>query len=597
MLWLALMVGLGGCGGDGDPPADAAAVDGQACEECHAGIETHGGPHDVGCAACHQTPSAATTPWDRRPAGHALVAANPSAPGVWQEACGGCHAEALERMRRSLHLNQSGVIQHTRVLWGAQEAMGADGPSLPGWVAASAAYPPPAPPAAPTDPAQLVDDLLRRRCLRCHLYAPAGGAEGLYRGSGCAACHVPYADDGLYQGGDAAMQCAEPGRPSFHRIERPMSNTPCLRCHHGDATGGDYVGLFPTDDHDEYRVPRADGSDPPMKYGQDHHALTADLHADAGLVCVDCHGIDEVMGAPSGEAPVMAFQAVDVRCGSCHGDLDGQRGAATPGGLVCRGDACALALRSDGRSLPVPATTATAGAAHAPTTHARLACAACHAAWAGQSFGLHAHLSYTPTWNLWLPRSSQGDVEFGRRVDAVRDLDEEQRLEHAPRMTDRLDGDERDGIWGVGRTLRRWEEPALGVTPDGRIAPLRPRNDYRVTYVGGDGLVYLDSVPAGSASEPFTPHTTSAQGAACTRCHGNPRAAGLGIGGSAVVEALHEGTRPAAPATPGARLLGYTERDALLTPSTAQRRAHAIELGELGLERWLPEGESKQDAH
>jgi len=494
----------------------------------------------------------------------------------------------MERMQRSLHLAQTGVIQHTRVLWGAQESIGPDGPTLPQWAAASRAYPAASPPANPTESAQLVDDLLRRRCLRCHLYAPAGGAEGLYRGSGCAACHMPYADDGRYRGGDAAMQGAEPGRPSFHRIERPASNAPCLRCHHGDATGADYVGLFPTDDHDEYRVPRADGSDPPMKYGRDHHALTADLHASAGLVCVDCHGIDEVMGAPEGAAPVMAHQAVSVRCGSCHGDLEGRRGAVRPAGLSCEREPCVLELRSDGRALPVPVTTAAAGAAHDPSAHARLTCAACHAAWAGQSFGLHAHLSHTPTWNLWLPRASQGDVEFVQRVGAARDLDEDQRRAHAPRMTDRLDGRERDGIWGVGRTMRRWEEPALGVTADGRIGPLRPRNDYRVTYVGADGLVYLDNVAVGSASEPFTPHTTGARGAACIRCHGNPQAAGMGIGGSTAAGALHGGTVPATPVTPGARLLDEEERNALLVPSPTQRRAHATALDEQGLEAWLP---------
>ena len=107
--------------------------------------------------------------------------------------------------------------------------------------------------------------------------------------------------------------------------------------------------------------------------------------------------------------------------------------------------------------------------------------------------------------------------------------------------------------------------------------------------MGADGLVYLDNVAVGSASEPFTPHTTSARGAACTRCHGNPRAAGLGIASAA--GSLHDGTSPAPPATPGARLLDDSERERLLTPTETQRRAHAGEFRSLGLEAWLPQSD------
>jgi len=150
-------------------------------------------------------------------------------------------------------------------------------------------------------------------------------------------------------------------------------------------------------------------------------------------------------------------------------------------------------------------------------------------------------------------------------------------------------------MWAGGRTLRRWEEPALGVTADGRFAPLRPRHGYSVTSVGADGLVHLDSVVPtsgdgagpGRASEPLTPHTTLRQGALCTRCHGNPRAAGLGIAGTEGGGALHAATLPYPPATPGARLLSEDERQRLLHPSAAQRRAQAEVMLLMGFEDWL----------
>jgi hypothetical protein len=296
----------------------------------------------------------------------------------------------------------------------------------------------------------------------------------------------------------------------------------------------------------------------------------------------------EVMGPADGPSPSLAHEAVQVRCGSCHGGLDGATNGAPPQGLACEGDDCTLSLASGGElSVPRP----TSGhPAHDPTTHTRVTCSACHAAWAGQAFGYHLHRSEVPTWNLWEARFQQGDPElFSRVTEALEHADPSS---YAPYMTDRITGVEEPGIWAGGRTLRRWEEPALGVTPDGRFAPLRPRHGFSVTSVGADGLVYLDSVVPtrgdgsgpGRASEPFTPHTTMREGAACTRCHGNPRAAGLGIAATAEGGALHGATVPDPPATPGARLLTDEERQRLLDPSDTQRRAQAELLLELGFD-------------
>jgi len=489
-------------------------------------------------------------------------------PAPDYENCESCHTEARARLERSLHWTQAGVINHTRYLWGAQDRVAPATVTLHDLHAG-----PDEPLRTAHTPADLVDDLLRRRCLRCHLLQPGAGAEDLQRPAGCRACH----------GEDE-----HPGRP--------VGSTPCLRCHHGDATGADYVGLFQADDHREYRVPLADGRDRPLTYGRDHQRLSADLHHEAGLSCVDCHGLDEVMGPAHGPAPSLAHEAVAVRCGSCHGDLAGGRPGVPPPGLACNGGTCVLTL-GNGDTRTVPAARSAAGhPAHDPTAHARLACSVCHAAWAGQVFGYHLHRSEVPTWSLWEPRYQQGDPELATRVAEALALPLGKRAEHAPAMTDRITGEEQPGLWAGGRTLRRWEVPALGVTADGRFAPLRPRHGYAVTSVGADGLVYLDSVVPergdgsgpGRASEPFTPHTTMRQGAFCTRCHGNPRAAGLGIAATVEGGPLHAQTVPAPPATPGARLLGEQERQRLLNPSDTQRAAQARLLLDHGM---VPDGE------
>ena len=578
------------------------------CASCHGGIESPGDAHaGLSCETCHVEPLASARDIGHQPAlrpeGHPDVAANPSHPSTWESACGPCHPGELSRMQRSLHWTQTGIIAHTRYLWGAQDRV------VPELTLEQLAGTPPAaiPETSRGDPAALVDDLLRRRCLRCHLAAPGDGGEGLYRGAGCAACHVPYADDGLYAGADEAVRGAGTrGRPREHRILRPTGNDACLRCHHGDATGADYVGLFPADAHDEFRVPLEGGEDRPLVRGRDQHRLTADLHADGGLTCVDCHGQDEVMGPPGGPGPALAHEAVGVRCTACHGDLEGWHTGTHPAGLAAGDDGgWTLTLRHGGGERIVPQIAVAVGAtvhpAHEPTAHSRLTCAACHSSWAGQAFGRHLHLSMVPTWNLWIPRDAQGDPELSRRVAEAEALDEAARADLAPRMTDRITGEERDGLWAGGHSLRRWEEPALGMTPDGRIAPFRPRHLYQVTHVAADGLVYLDSaVPRrgdgsgdGWASEPFTPHTTLAKGALCTRCHGNPRAAGLGLAWSVDAPPLHAETPPVRPATPGARPLDDRAREALLDPSSRQRAAFAHALREMGLEAWLPEPEGE----
>ena len=89
-------------------------------------------------------------------------------------------------------------------------------------------------------------DLARKACMQCHLYSEGRavdgrlGLDGDYRGEGCAACHVEYAEDGR----SADPRCGEPidkiepGHPRKHRFTSKIPTSTCVTCHYGDASIG-----------------------------------------------------------------------------------------------------------------------------------------------------------------------------------------------------------------------------------------------------------------------------------------------------------------------------------------------------------------------
>ena len=333
----------------------------------------------------------------------------------------------------------------------------------------------------------------------CHIGAAGVAAPGLHRGRGCAACHVEYAGDGLYAGGDAAMDRDRPGRPARHGLGRPQGDEVCLRCHHGNHVGGDLHGLYDRDDAPMFQQALSWGRGMPRPYGAAVHVLARDVHAERGMGCLDCHSGGQVMGLDPDDRP---------SCAGCHG---GTMNMDTP--------------------------------SHAPDRHGRVACFACHAQWTYGDYGLSVL----------------------RRDD--------------------------DGTWCLSWRFRRWEGLALGVDRAGRIAPMRPRHQYLVSYVDRLGRAVLDSVRPrrgdgsgpGWAFAPYAPHTTGRVGRPCQECHGNPEAAGLAPAWALPPDmSLLE----ASPPVPGlGRLLDDTERRRLLNPGEPYREAFAGYLLDLLEER------------
>jgi hypothetical protein len=545
-------------------PAHALASDGinyADCLSCHRGIESISDSHPFACADCHLLPGDRQT---KSLTGHQRIVRNPSAPEQLEAFCGPCHKAEIKAIRNSLHSTMAGIINQTRYLWGAQDraapaVYGLSGPLRPLPTPPSLVY--------PETPAMLVDDFLRRRCLRCHIHAKGSEGPGLYRTTGCAACHVHYTDEGRYEGGDAAVDRSRTGHPLRHAFTKRIPNGQCLHCHNHNHVGADYEGLFEHDHSDTYRSPMVNGSLRPIVYGLDHHRLARDIHAEKGLWCIDCHTRRDVMG----DGHTYSFQMEVPRrsCSDCHGGFEGKVPDMTNRAIDKNSSGFLFISKNHDREHRLPEFRPDA-TGHRIEAHAKVRCSACHAQWSYQDYGLSVMREDRIHDYKWQDLSVQGDPCLQKKLKAYAESPETA----YPASVDYLSGREREGIWSSGWRFRRWEPMPLGVDPAGRYVILRPFYQYLITHVDRSGNVPLDSVAPergdgtgkGWAFMPCVPHTTAPFGRACTACHMNPVAAGLGIQDELNMDTAL--TTPSPPPIRTMRLLNPQEQQRLIQPTS-----------------------------
>ncbi|MGQ0553088.1 MAG: hypothetical protein ACT4PU_07695 [Planctomycetota bacterium] len=545
---------LGGTHGAGTPLA-AGAVD-ASCVQCHAGIEDMHPWEPLGCVECHGGNGSKTTaaeahvlpkhgwPADERVLERsfepgAVRFRNPGDLRIVGQTCGQCHATEVSHLELSLHgttaghlsdaLYENGLLAERRSKYGIFDRVSAAGGgalphTLPRLEAIERLR-------VPREPKTLGDhfaDLPRKACMQCHLWsegvAVSGrlGQDGLYRGSGCSACHVSYAEDGRSRSDAAGTDRLAPGHPIRHTMTAAPPTESCVRCHIGDASVGNgfrgLAQLYP-------QMPA--GPDVPnttasLSAGQffikDPLLTPPDLHHAAGMACIDCHTGRDVMG--DGQLYGAMEHAVEVECSSCHGgfervsELKTERGRPLPQ-LTRRGDLFILESKVDGRSRRVKQAkdvinpdsldyNPRAAAAMTPE-HAALECYACHAGWNTNFFGFHfdRNLGFT-----------QLDTITGQRTPG------------------RVSTQER-----VFATLRQF---TLGLNPEGRIAPYLVGFSSMGTVRAADGTLLLDqALPETSAGLSgmtmihHQVHTTQPVARSCVECHRNPAAWGLGTGDGA----------------------------------------------------------------
>ena len=344
------------------------------CAKCHAGIEPirepgsrmmqeiqalgrqQGDPD--GCVVCHGGDPKAK---DKEAAHRGPeFYADPGSPWINEKTCGRCHERHVKTQWNYPMMTESGKIQGTSWSFGALEGYehkwgnyDAENPADPSERVGTPEYrlymellkklePQAFPdrqeaiPEAPTDLAQVRDHpelaaftYHRTECNRCHLGVRGRKKRGDYRGMGCSACHIPYSNEGFYEGNDKTIPKDEPGHLLVHSIQGTReakvtvhgvtySGIPvetCTTCHdRGKRIGVSYQGLMESAFHSPY----TEGGGGQIALHTKHYiAMHQDIHYQKGMLCQDCHTSIDVHG--DGFLAGANLAQVEIECSDCHG--------------------------------------------------------------------------------------------------------------------------------------------------------------------------------------------------------------------------------------------------------------------------------------
>ena len=287
---------------------------------------------------------------------------DPGSPWVNEQTCGQCHADQVRVQWQSLMMTEAGKIQGVCWSFGGLEGYdhkwanyAVENPDDPSARLGTDAYRQymqrltamepqvfvdrhEALPEAlqPDELDRLGDDptlaaftYIRQECQRCHHAVKGRQKRGDFRGMGCSSCHVPYSNEGKYEGADSATPHDETGHMLVHSIQGTRDATvtvhdksytgipveTCTTCHdRGKRIGVSFQGLMETPYHTPFA---ADGSDQPSLHSKHYIAMEQDVHYQKGMTCQDCHTSIDVHG--DGFIAAANLASVQIECSDCHG--------------------------------------------------------------------------------------------------------------------------------------------------------------------------------------------------------------------------------------------------------------------------------------
>ncbi len=457
------------------------------CLTCHEQVQDMSASHPVqtfGCAACHLGNPLAETKDDA----HAGMVRNPSDLFWAEKTCGkaDCHPDLTYNVKNSIMATNAGLVAATLFQWEERSVLNDSlihiHQNLPD--------------------TSLASSHVRKLCAGCHLNKKEHDFPGEIgrRGGGCNDCHLVR---GVQKG-------------EHPRLTVEMEISVCEKCHNrSNRTALNYQGKF---ESEGYGTPFTQGGFSPdtLSGGRFYYHIPGDVHFEAGMVCIDCHTAEEVMG--DGRKHAHLEDQVQVRCEDCHRaklskpdsanlvwkviqvnrflslPQDSLLARSSGGGFLAnvrrQKGRWLLIGKTDGRVREIKQINNTA--ACALNGHERLSCQACHAAYTPQCYGCH---------DVYDPNQKQMD-----------------------KITYR----ETEGKWQEFRSYLRFEKPALGVDQFGRIIPMAPGCQVYLTVLDKKGEVERQNFWPTMAG--FDPHATRKQTASCTECHSDPKRMGLGEG-------------------------------------------------------------------
>ncbi|MBP2675392.1 MAG: hypothetical protein H6Q84_2232, partial [Deltaproteobacteria bacterium] len=434
---------------------------------------------------------------------------------------GGCHPYQLARVRSGLMFTNAGMIRNIQRTWEGED--GATYSVQGGDTVDAGGKPFRYRPVAELE--NLSGELYRKFCSRCHLGIEVGDAYGSSHAAGCAACHFPFNDTATYEGGDRTVRGKWPFSES-HRLEPLPPTAACARCHNRSGRIAlSYQGLY---DGNNGLVPTSGGEPGPVNLSGGRNAIriVPDVHAAAGMECIDCHTSRDVMGDGYGYRNM--YRQVEIACEDCHGGAEvpkyrvitrendeavresrrypapmrpGDRAVLTARGraysnVFVRDGAVFVQGKRSGKIFRSQVVTGTPE--HTVVGHERLECYACHSLTAVQCYGCHTRYD----------RREKGE-DFVRREDTP-------------------------GAFSETEDYRTLYPFPLAVNQRGRISPVTPGCQTFVTVVDEQGNVLRDEEVARFRGKrqlrfaPFYSHNTGKKAVGCRECHANPAFLGFG---------------------------------------------------------------------
>ena len=403
----------------------------------------------------------------------------------------------------------------------------------------------------------------RQQCQRCHVGVSGREKRGDFRGAGCSSCHVPYSNEGLYEGGDPTISKEQPGKLLVHMMQGSrkskvtvgdveysgIPNESCSSCHNrGKRIGVSYQGImeFP------YGTPYdAGGQKQPKLHTKNYLFIKDDLHhqiqsrdgnPEGGMLCQDCHTTVDMHG--DGNLPGTTLAQVEIECEDCHGTVaqfpwelpvgygeefqqeisTGPRGLAddilpeqyfaevydpqdgylltargNPLGNVVKSGDKVILHSASGLDFEVPVLKQIATTGEWKSPNAEVAM---------MSVGQHMESMECYACHAdWAPQCYGCHMEYDP---AGEQWDHVARAATPGRWTDRF-GYADNGL------------PALGVNDENRIEPFVPGMIMTIEHPAWDAAKFVRQFA------PLSPHTTGAS-RSCESCHRSGKALGLGDG-------------------------------------------------------------------